>query len=67
MLKDLYRQVASSMHKAVEALEANLAVLRTSRASPGLLSRVMVAAYGSQLPLAQVASITTPDPRTLSI
>jgi len=67
MLKDVYRQASSGMRKAVEALEGNLAVLRTSRASPALLGRVMVHAYGGQLPLQQVASITTPDVRTLSL
>ncbi|WP_102126636.1 ribosome recycling factor [Deinococcus planocerae] len=55
------------MGKAIEALENNLGVLRTGRANPGILKKITVDYYGSTVPVDQVASITTPDARTLVI
>lgn len=55
------------MGKAIEALENNLSVLRTGRANPGILKKITVDYYGSTVPVDQVASITTPDARTLVI
>ncbi len=55
------------MLKSLEALETNLSTVRTGRANPAILSRVMVDYYGSTTPLPQLANITTPDPRTLLI
>jgi ribosome recycling factor len=55
------------MEKTIDALEANLATVRTGRANPAILGRVMVEYYGSTTPLPQLANISTPDPRTLLI
>lgn len=55
------------MLKTIDALEANLATVRTGRANPAILGRVMVEYYGSTTPLPQLANISTPDPRTLLI
>nr|WP_245588496.1 ribosome recycling factor [Deinococcus pimensis] len=55
------------MQKAIEALENNLSVLRTGRANPGILKKILVEYYGSTMPLDQVATVTTPDARTLVI
>ena len=55
------------MAGALEALERDCAGLRTGRASPGLLDPVQVMAYGSSVPLTQVAGVSVPDPRMLSV
>jgi ribosome recycling factor len=55
------------MSGAVEALRHDLAGLRTGRASIHLLDPVTVEVYGAQMPLNQVASVSAPDPRMLSV
>jgi ribosome recycling factor len=55
------------MHGAIEALKHDLAGLRTGRATTGLLDPVTVEVYGSQMPLNQVATVTAPEPRMLSV
>ena len=55
------------MHGAVEALKHDLQGLRTGRASTSLLEPVTVEVYGSHMPLNQVASISVPEPRMLSV
>jgi ribosome recycling factor len=55
------------MHGAVEALKHDLAGLRTGRASTALVEPVQVEVYGSSMPLNQVATISVPEPRTLSV
>ena len=62
-LKDLERR----MQGAVEALRKELAGLRTGRASPSLLDPVRVSAYGSDMPLNQVAAVSVPEPRMLTV
>ena len=55
------------MHGAVEALKHDFGGLRTGRASASLLEPIHVDAYGASMPLAQVASISVPEPRMLQI
>lgn len=55
------------MHGAVESLKHDLAGLRTGRANAALLDPVTVEVYGSHMPLNQVASISVPEPRMLSV
>lgn len=62
-LADLKRR----MQGAVASLKHELNGLRTGRASAALLEPVMVHAYGSSMPLAQVATISVPEPRMLSV
>ncbi|MDB5543247.1 MAG: frr [Hyphomicrobiales bacterium] len=62
-LADLKRR----MQGAVAALKHELNGLRTGRASAALLEPVMVHAYGSSMPLTQVATISVPEPRMLSV
>ena len=66
-MKAINADARERMGKAIEALENNLSVLRTGRANPGILKKVLVDYYGSTVPIDQVASITTPDARTLVI
>jgi ribosome recycling factor len=60
---DLERRMAGS----VEALKHDLAGLRTGRASTALLDPVTVEVYGSHMPLNQVATVSAPEPRMLSV
>src|SRR3954447_9008056 len=55
------------MHGAVEALKHDLGGLLTGRASTALVDSVHVEVYGSNMPLNQVATVSTPEPRLLSV
>jgi len=66
-MKTIQADTREKMGKAIESLENNLSVLRTGRANPGILKKIVVDYYGSTMPIDQVASITTPDARTLVI
>ena len=55
------------MNRSIESLKAELVSIRTGKASPSLLESVRVEAYGSQMPLSQVASISAPQARLLVI
>lgn len=55
------------MQGAISSLKHDLGSLRTGRASPNLLDPVQVDAYGSPMPLNQVATISVPEPRLLSV
>ena len=60
-------ELKTRMHKSVLALKDGLAGLRTGRATPSLLEPVQVEAYGSKMPLNQVATVTVPEPRLLNV
>ena len=66
-MNEVFDDARSRMQKAIEALEGSLSVLRTGRANPGILKKVQVEYYGSSLPIDQVASVSTPDARTLVV
>ncbi len=55
------------MHGAVESLKHDLAGLRTGRANTSLLDPITVEVYGSNMPLNQVATVSAPEPRMLSV
>ena len=55
------------MHGAVESLKSDLSGLRTGRAHTALLDPVTVEVYGAHMPLNQVASVSAPEPRMLSV
>ena len=65
--KPVLSSYAQRMDKAVQALKDEFASLRTGRASANLLDQVTVDAYGSQMPLNQVASISVPEPRSITV
>ncbi len=58
---------ADKMDKALSVLKEELAGIRTGRATPALLSRLVVDYYGTQVPIQQLASFSVPEPRTLVI
>ena len=59
--------IKNRMQKSITSLRDELAGLRTGRASASLLEPVTVEAYGSRMPLSQVATVTVPEPRMLSV
>lgn len=59
--------VERRMHGAVESLKGDLAGLRTGRANTSLLDPIVVEVYGSNMPLNQVATVSAPEPRLLSV
>ncbi len=59
--------VKKRMDGAIETYRKELGGLRTGRASPQLLDPVMVDAYGSKMPLSQVGSVNTPEPRLITV
>jgi ribosome recycling factor len=67
MIRELVADGKRRMESAVEALRGEFNTVRTGRASTGLLDRVHVDYYGTKTPLKQLASLATPDPRTISI
>jgi ribosome recycling factor len=67
MLEDVYKDTEAKMNKAMEATRNDFASIRTGRATPSLLDRIMVESYGAQVPLKSVATISSPDGRSLQI
>ena len=61
------KQAKDKMDKAIAAMEGEFATLRTGRASTALLDGLVVQAYGAPTPIKQVASISTPDAKSLVI
>ncbi len=66
-IKFILDAAKESMDAAILHLEKEFIKIRAGKASPAMLSSVMVEYYGSQTPLSQVANINTPDGRTLSV
>jgi ribosome recycling factor len=63
----LLTQTEERMKKTQESLARDFSTIRTGRATPALLDRIVVEAYGSEMPLNQVGSIAVPEPRMLTI
>jgi ribosome recycling factor len=61
------KAAAEKMDKAIGVLKDELAGVRTGRATPALLQRVVVDYYGTPVPIQQLASFSVPEPRTLMI
>jgi ribosome recycling factor len=66
-LKDTYAQLKTRMEKAVEDFRKAMAATRTGRASVHMLDGVMVDAYGSQMPLNQVAQVHAPEAQLITV
>jgi ribosome recycling factor len=67
MAKYSKADIERRMHGAVESLKHDLAGLRTGRANVALLDPVHVEVYGAMMPLNQVATVSAPEPRMLSV
>ena len=58
MLKDLLAEASGKMEKAIDVLVEDLRTIRTGRATPALLDRIVVEYYGAMTPLNQVSTIS---------
>lgn len=67
MIKEVLAEAKISMDKSVEVLQADLASLRTGRASTGLVNKLMVEYYGTQTALQELAMISIPEPQLIAI
>ena len=66
-MNDFCKGYDEKMGKTVESVKGDFASVRAGRANAGVLDRIQVEYYGTPTPIQQVASISTPDPRTLQI
>jgi ribosome recycling factor len=66
-MNKIIKDAEAHMRKCIESYKNEIAKLRTGRATPAILDHVRVDYYGSEMPLNQVASVTTQDARTLLI
>lgn len=67
MLKEIYHEAEARMKGAIQALDEDLAGIRTGRAHPALVEKLHIEYYGMPTPLLQLASISVPEPRSLLI
>lgn len=67
MIKEIFSSHEDRMKKSIEALKRDFASLRAGRATPALLDRVTVDYYGAPTPVSQVANISVPEPRMITI
>ena len=63
----LITKVKEGMEKSIKSLQDDLTKIRTGRASTNLLDDVRVESYGSRVPLNQVATLATPEPRLVTV
>lgn len=66
-IQSIKKEAARKMNSAVEVLQKEFAGLRTGRAAVSLLEPITVDAYGSRMPLPQLATIAAPEPRLLTV
>lgn len=66
-MTELCKPFDGKMVKTIEVVKSDFAGVRAGRANAGVLDRIQVEYYGTPTPIQQVASISTPDPRTLAI
>jgi ribosome recycling factor len=67
LIDDFLADAKSRMHKSVESTRSELATVRTGRASPHLLDRIIVDYYGTETPLKQLSNIATTEARLLTL
>jgi len=67
VIDELLKDARERMAKSVEATRHEFATVRTGRASPALLDRIQVNYYGAQTPLKQLATVSAPEPRMLTV
>ncbi len=67
MIPDILKASKASMEKGIESAKREFSTVRTGKASPSMLDTIQVEAYGSFVPLNQVASVSAPEARTLLV
>jgi ribosome recycling factor len=67
MIEEFLADAVHKMDSAIEHVQGEFGTIRTGRANPGILHRVMVDYYGTPTPLQQLASFSVPEPRLLVV
>lgn len=67
MINEIKAKANDKMHKALSNLNESLASLRAGRANPHVLDKVSVDYYGTMTPVNQMATVSTPDPRSITV
>ena len=67
MNKEDYAEYTYRMQKTLDVMQSNFAAVRAGRANAAVLDQIRVDYYGTPTPINQIASIASPDPRTLTI
>ncbi|MGM9974102.1 MAG: ribosome recycling factor [Clostridiaceae bacterium] len=67
MVKEILSKADEKMKKSITVLKSDLASLKAGRANPTMLDRIEVEYYGSMMPINQVANVSAPEPRILTI
>ena len=60
-------EISQKMNKTIVSFKKDLGTLRTGRANPAMLDLIRVDVYGQKMPISQLATVTVPEPRTISI
>ena len=66
-MKEMYQEYDVKMQKTIDVVASDFAGVRAGRANAAVLDKITVEYYGTETPIHQVASISTPDARTLVI
>ncbi len=66
-VSDVMAEIKAQMNKAIEHFEYELSKIRAGKASPGIVNDILADAYGAMTPISQLANVTTPDVRTITI
>ncbi len=66
-MSEVHKEFEAKMQKTIEVVKGDFASVRAGRANAGVLDKIQVEYYGVPTPLQQVASISSPDPRTLVV
>ncbi len=66
-MKGNYQEIENKMQKSIGVLKTEFASIRAGRANPGVLNKITVDYYGVPTPVAQIGTVSVPDPRTLMI
>ena len=60
-------EISEKMNKTIMSFKKDLGTLRTGRANPAMFDLIRLEVYGQKMPLNQLATITIPEPRTISV
>ena len=60
-------EATQKMKKSIDSFKKDLGTLRTGRANPAMLDLIRIDVYGQKMPINQLATVTVPEPRTISI
>lgn len=66
-MQDILKSTEDDMKKGLEFFESELAGIQVGRAQPGLIDSIKVDAYGQEMTMKQVGTVSAPDPRTLQV